>query len=498
MTSSNWAPRVWSLLLLAGCAPPAALEALGAEPIDAGLPAPVDAGASSLPLASRSLLHALTLSGGALVPAFAPDVLDYTVTSLNSRFPVTVTAATREAAAFITVQGQPVGSGSPVEVTLSQQQDLEVVVTGQGSAPREYRVHYRPPSLPAFTVWTGAAHGTEQVLLTPNAEALMAVDRAGALLFYRLFKPASVYDFQQHVLPTGERVYSYWLDDPKEPGGAGTRLMNERFEDLGSAGLLPHDGDGVIASDVHDFILLGDQHYVALANPLRLVDLSGFNRGWSGQALVVAAVVQEVDHGVVVFEWDSTEHPRLYADSVDGNTFQEGVFSDYLHINSVQIDPLDQNFIISLRHSDSVLKLDRTTGATLWTLGGRSDEFHLTPEQRFSHQHFARRQADGSLQLFDNGNGVHQTRVLSLRLDEATRTLKSFEVLCAKPADLPQTVAMGSVSALPGDRELIGWGAAWGSTVLQPAVTEMVNGVPAWSLTFDDPSVFSYRAMPAN
>lgn len=189
--------------------------------------------------------------------------------------------------------------------------------------------------------------------------------------------------------------------------------------------------------------------------------------------------------------------PSLYADSIDGNAFTSSADSDYVHMNSIQVDPADGNFIVSFRHTSSIIKLDRKTGAILWTLGGASDDFGLTPEQSFSHQHHVRKLGDGTLLLFDNGNYAHPTRVMSFALDEAQKTVTSSEVVYERPDDQGDTTFMGSAFLMAPSRYIIGWGGRTAPNLAGPAVTEIVDGAPVWSLTFTSPTVFSYRATPA-
>ncbi len=71
------------------------------------------------------------------------------------------------------------------------------------------------------------------------------------------------------------------------------------------------------AVDGHDFILLGDDHYIVSAYEPRLVYNIPAGCGPNPQgAKVVAARLQEVKRGKVVFDWLSTDHAELYALSV--------------------------------------------------------------------------------------------------------------------------------------------------------------------------------------
>jgi hypothetical protein len=49
---------------------------------------------------------------------------------------------------------------------------------------------------------------------------------------------------------------------------------------------------------------------------------------------------------------------------------------------------------------------------------------------------------------------------------------------------------------MDADRHLIGWGGRSNTAATWPAVTEIAAGVTVWTLTFEDPKTFSYRAHP--
>jgi hypothetical protein len=190
--------------------------------------------------------------------------------------------------------------------------------------------------------------------------------------------------------------------------------------------------------------------------------------------------------------------PSLYADSYFASQIGPAALTDYLHMNSIDVDPSDGNFIVSFRHTSSIVKIDRHTAAILWTLGGTEDQYGLTSGQVFSFQHHARMQPDGSMTVFDDGNNnlpQMQTRVLSFVLDQVNHKVTSFDVLYAKPASQPPSGLMGSAVPLSGGRLFVGWG-GWYSADLAPAATEIVGGAPVWSLEFTTPGVFSYRALP--
>jgi hypothetical protein len=131
----------------------------------------------------------------------------------------------------------------------------------------------------------------------------------------------------------------------------------------------------------------------------------------------------------------------------------------------------------------------------MWTMGGMEDQFGLTIDQAFNLQHHVVMHADGTMTIFDDGNGNYQSRALSLVLDQVNHKVTSFNVLYTRPTGDPASGYMGSIVPLSADRLFIGWG-GWFTTQISTDATEVVDGGAVWSLQFTQPGVFSYRAMP--
>lgn len=494
----------WFVALLAPATAIVACSSHGGN--DAASPdgGPVDAAAddaSDSP--SPSMLQGLTVSTGTLRPPFDPNNTSYDITSLNSVYPISVTATASDPSATLTINGAGAQSGVASTFTLQQKQDIDVVVTSPGLAPSTYTVHYVPSDFPAYKTTTTPNAGTEDVLLDPDGEYILIVDRAGNPIYYRTFLPQQVENFEQQTLPTGTVYYStnVGVFDAQGWTLGVDHVMDDHFNDVGDYQLLPYAQHGPLQVEGHEFLMLDEGHYVAMSYVQRTLDLSALNPSWSNQTVVMSNVLQEVDNGTVLMEWDSANVPSLYSDSYFENQFgtlaQSGI-EDYLHMNSIDIDPVDQNFIVSLRHSSSIVKIDRHSGEILWTLGGKEDQFGLTGNQVFSFQHHVRKHADGTLTIFDNGDGpeaLHGTRVLQFALDETNHQVTSFQVLYTKDPSLTPTGYMGSAMTLSGGRLFCGWG-GWYSANLQPAASEIVNGAPVWSIQFEAPGLFAYRALP--
>src|SRR5947209_11964608 len=146
---------------------------------------------------------------------------------------------------------------------------------------------------------------------------------------------------------------------------------------------------------------------------------------------VVAAVIQEVVNDQVVWQWESDQYPEFYTNSVEGNDFTNtSVAQDYMHMNSMIVDPKDGNLIISFRNQNQVIKVNKQTKETMWRLGGKDSDFPLQDNQQILRQHNATLTDNNqTLLIFDNGEKIQrpQSRVVEFNLDEASKTVTGFK-----------------------------------------------------------------------
>ncbi len=430
---------------------------------------------------------ALSVSSGDLRPAFSPDVHDYELTSFTTLAPVSVTVCGRDA----TVDGHVVANGTSYVLpspSIAPTAQMSVAFAGAGDAGT-YTVHFAPADLPAYSVMVDNPDNGH-VFLSPTSWTLplqpylMVVGTNGALEYYNRIGAAAS-DFKKQTLATGAVRYTYIA-------GGTAFVLDEKFQPLTAHQLSATLTHLTLPCDQHDFVLIDDDHYVAMALVNETVENvpDSLPHPATG-ALVRAAVVQEVKAGRVVFEWDSTSHPELYALSTDGNDFTSTTaYADYAHMNSIEIDPSDGELVLSFRHLDAILKVRHQDGSIAWRLGGPDDSFGTTAEQKTSHQHFARFLPDGRLQVFDNGNATQATRIVTYGLDQTDHEIESFESV---PLDT-YTMAMGSVERL-GSSLFLGLGAHQDGA---PDVIELdpATGHHAFELHFTA-AYYSYRAIYA-
>jgi arylsulfate sulfotransferase len=425
------------------------------------------------------------VSPGQRLPAVDPDAGDYDLTEYDAVHPGTLTAyGCTSGQAF----GGAMSNGVPVQmpgVTIADGGEaFDVTLDG-----RTYVIHLRPSNLPAFTV-TNNDPAPGRIFLAPlrwsalDPGHLLVLDNDGGILFYR-YTALPATDFKQVTLPDGGVRYTYLL-----ASGDGY-VLDENFHQLRTLDLVPNLGHGALKPDLHEIVMLDDDHFLLEAYIDKVVtNVPSSLPQADGGARVLAAVVQEIQGGQAVFEWDSTDHPELYALSTDKNNFADPTkAADYAHLNSVDVDPNDGDLVLSFRHLDSVLKVHKPDGSIVWRLGGPNDSFNTPPSEKPSHQHYARVIGPNTVRVFDNGNAVGTTRIATYTLDPDAGALTAFEEL---PLGLFAN-AMGSWEPVGADSLFIGLGA---NDPGDPDIVErdVDGGTERFRLKFARDDIFSYRA----
>jgi len=242
-------------------------------------------------------------------------------------------------------------------------------------------------------------------------------------------------------------------------------------------------------TDHHELQRTPDGNYVLLAYKKRpgTVDLSAYNG--DSEATVLDAVIQKLSpSGKRLWSWNSKHHIGL-AESREYYEHLEDEPYDIVHPNS--IEPLaGGDYLISMRHTDAIYRIDGATGNVEWKLGGTPTPQSLKiVGDRLSHslsgQHDARMLPDGTITVHDNGTELKRPpRALRFRI--AGRTAFLLDSQADKAA--PGSFCCGSARFAEG-----AWLMSWGGT---PLVTEFFRGRRTFSLKFLEKERFSYRANP--
>jgi len=241
--------------------------------------------------------------------------------------------------------------------------------------------------------------------------------------------------------------------------------------------------------DLHEFFLTPQGTAFFTCYGTGYADLSSVGGG--KHAPYFYGVAQEVDvkTGKVLFQWRSDEHVP-FAESYASVPKDGTTPWDYFHINSISLSGSD-DLLISSRHTWTVFKVNRGTGAVLSRMGGKNSDFKFGPGAAYAWQHDVTQQPDGRVTVFDNGTGLYVTqpesRGLLLEVDDAAGTVSLVHAY-SHPGNALRAGALGSVQVLPDGHIFVGWGVHAWYTEFEPDGTAVLDGNLAGSATQ------SYRA----
>jgi hypothetical protein len=373
-----------------------------------------------------------------------------------------------------------------------------LALAGCGSPPQpatmrfESRPDLTPPVITVVKHTDGATDG--DIFIAPKQKAPQRgpeiVDANGQPVWFEPVPgPDQAADFRVQTYK-GKPVLTWWEGPVASPilgtGYGHYVIMDDSYEVIRRV----EAGLGKDSADLHEFQLTPQG--TALITAYKTVPGSLESIGGPKDGKIADSIVQEVDvaTGKVLFDWHSIGHVPIdesYIPLSGPGSPPPGNPYDYFHVNSVEKEP-DGNYIVSARNTSAIYELDGKTGAVLWRLGGKKSSFEMGPGTTFWWQHDARRHADGTITLYDDGAAPPhepQSRGIWLRLDMTAKTATLVQ------ADLsPDHILAGSqgnMQVLGNGHAVVGWGAI-------PRVTEFDGGGKiVYDATFSDGDD-SYRA----
>ncbi|MBZ0265624.1 aryl-sulfate sulfotransferase [bacterium] len=249
-------------------------------------------------------------------------------------------------------------------------------------------------------------------------------------------------------------------------------------------------------TDAHEFLLTEDNKYFLFAFDTEQIDMSEYVEGGI-MASVTGLIIQGFDENhELVFEWSSWDHIDITEVTEDFDLTSNRI--DYVHGNSIELD-YDGNLLVSCRHLDQVLKIDRETGEVLWRLGGtharRNDFTFVNDERTFSHQHdFRYYHQTGTYTMFDNGN-LHDpiySSAVEYSLDQENMTIEeNFRYV---HEDTTHYFFFANARKLENGNMAIGWGGTRTHGLAQFTEVDM-EGNKTFELKYaDDYPFVCYRA----
>ena len=298
------------------------------------------------------------------------------------------------------------------------------------------------------------------VFLTPNNGAGEAgptiVDNDGELVWMLPVRGRSVTDFRVATY-RAQPVLVWW--EGAVNGGIGSGdcvIADTSYRQI--ARISAGDGRTV---DLHEFQITPEGTALFFADagarpPAAAIAAPSPAGSPPASPSVLDCAIQEVDiaTGRLLWEWHAIDHIAVDETYVKAPSTDKDLF-DYVHTNSISIEP-DGNLLVSGRNTSAVYKVDRSTGAIVWRLGGRRSDFRFGPGATFGWQHDVRRQADGTITMFDDESPPVPARALVLRVDEGARTAQLVRSFTRPQPNLVSS--QGNVQALANGNLFVGWG----------------------------------------
>ncbi len=321
--------------------------------------------------------------------------------------------------------------------------------------PRAPHWHTRPDlRIPALTVThMDPASSTDPIFIAPyNAPGAQAgaviVASDGQPIWENPVAGKIVTNFRVQSY-RGSPVLTWWEGNVKLGHGVGEYVIADSSYRV----IRRVQASNGLYGDLHEFVLTPRNTALLTSYVVTDADLSAV--GGSVHATIQDALFQEIDlaSGRVLLEWHSLEHVALQESYAP-----VGPNWDFFHINSVSLDH-DGDLLVSSRSTHTIYKLNRR-GEIVWRLGGKRGDFVMGVGSNFAWQHDARRQADGTLTVFDNGAtpAVEAlSRGLILDVDEHTTSANLIHQYF-HPKVL--SGSQGSVQLLGNGNVFVGWGEA--------------------------------------
>ena len=238
-------------------------------------------------------------------------------------------------------------------------------------------------------------------------------------------------------------------------------IVNQHYQTVATL----HATDGWVLT-LHEIVIRGHYAWVT-ANKNLPMDLSRYGGAYNGALIDSAVQEYDLSTGKLVRNWDALDHIPLNDSRATIPT--NGFPWDAYHVNAIDL-PGDGSFVVSMRDTWAVYKVNITSGKIEWTLGGPHSSFKLGPGADFQWQHdvvtypgspLITMFDDHCCQLTGGGTYVSPTgasRGLVLKLDQKTHTA-TFADEYSHGSNFDSDY-MGSLEPLANGNELVGWGSS--------------------------------------
>lgn len=434
---------------------------------------------------TSSALRTLGASPG-LDRAAAPGQPDHTVHCPVGGGQIRIAALAAPGATVSVAGGTAAAS---VDVTRTMAIDSVVAIDTAGPSGTEHTfLRCLPPDFPALAA-TGVSPTPGWYRATSLSPAPFAfiLDEYGVPVWYKRTPYPVVGLFADG--PNG-LTWRRWTGGgfPTEAAQLG---MERRVLDGSLVGTITLPDEAV---DWHEFLRLPNgnalivvyaREPLPLGAPVNCADSGGVAR--VATVIVNGDIVEANPAGDEVWRWRSDQHVAdsentypLCFDLDHGTTEVWGL--DLLHINAVDVFP-DGDLLVTARHLDAVMRVDKTTGDVEWKLGGtpplQGVDLAIVNDPRLGPvtPHDGRVLPNGNVTIHDNRFRAAQptSRAVEYSFQPTTATL-----VWSYPATFVAGT-LGSVRRLGDGSTVIGWGtgtAPWFEQILADGTEGLTISVP--------------------
>ncbi|MDQ6782833.1 MAG: arylsulfotransferase family protein [Actinomycetota bacterium] len=328
-----------------------------------------------------------------------------------------------------------------------------------------------PSSPPPVTVVTqGAENHNGDIFITPTggqgsyANGPEIVDNHGKVEWFHAVPAGQMATDFRTQRYHGRPVLTWWQGTGFGGLSSGSDyIYNDRYQQIA----VVKAGNGYSA-DGHEFLITPQSTALIEAFATKTVNLTSI--GGPPDQMVIDGIVQEVNiaTGRVIFQWESVGNVP-FSDSEVPLPASASTPWDWFHMNAVHLDT-DGNLLIGARHTWTTYKLNRSTGAIIWELGGKQSSFteQAAPGQVldgankiFAWQHDPEAVGHDKYTWFDNESSsiplLPYSRAVTVKLDLRSHvaTLLASD---AQPEGL-SAPAQGNAQTTTNSDLFVGWGA---------------------------------------
>jgi hypothetical protein len=436
-------------------------------------------GGSVATVTARVVCVTTVLANPSLTPSFDPDVTDYTTRCTGE--PLEVFGRAAEGTAVAVDGGQPATARFDATVPLEENQEFSFSVTDP-SGTHAYFVRCLPSNFPMWEYERFLPPRSDLYVVAPTLGAgaqqfAVIFDRNGVPVWWDTESPGRI--INATVLE--DETIAWWRDNH------GFIVHNLGGSVLGEINTVTGP------TDLHELQQEPSGNYLLISSKIREhIDLTEY--GYGPDEEVHDYIVEEVNpQGQLVWSWDTANHIGLGETGRWWLRLSSESPRDIVHMNAIEAAG-ENAVLVSLRHTDAIYKVDKSTGEILWKLGGtwtpKSLKVVNDPEGAYplGGPHDVRLMPDGTITIYDNNTDLPSVpRAVRYEIDEAQRTATLVEEV-SDPL-VSQSFCCGSARRAVDGSWLLSWGGRSLVTEFDP------GGQRTFSLGFGG-TVFSYRAVP--